>query len=208
MNTCLTGIATFATSIKTIDLKTLLFATVVFLAFVKCNGKKEANPITENDTTRLFTFTLKTAYDAMRMPSIYDTQQRFLFGDTVLLTADTSLMKYLPKSIKRRLFILNDTLIASNDSLLIKTIPQTSDTIHFKILEEKDIACLIAANKENMTTPNYLKLGIYNKTDSGYVVVLASLSGVDYGGGGQMSLNVTNRNDSFIINRIGFASIN
>ena len=181
---------------------------MIILACASCNEKIEANSIIENDTTRLFVFALKTAYEAMKMPSIFDTQKHFLFGDTVLLTTDSSLMEYLPKSIRRRLFVFEDTLIASDDSLIMCRLPQTSDTIYFKILEEKEIDSLIAVNKAKMPTPNYLKLGIYEKNDSGYVIVLASLSGIDYGGGGQMSLTVTSRNDSLIVKRTGFASIN
>jgi hypothetical protein len=144
----------------------------------------------------------------MRMPSLRDTQIKFLFEDSVLRTADKTLIKFLPTSIERRVFLYEDTLLASDDTTIIKSLPQSFNTIHFKILEQDVIDSLIKAYKHRMKTPNYLRFKIAEKTDSGYFVVLSSLSGIDYGAGGTMGLELSTKGDSIRIQHKGFSSIN
>ena len=124
------------------------------------------------------------------------------------MTADKTLIRFLPTSIERRVFLYEDTLPATDDTTIINTLPQSFDTIHFKVLEQEAIDSLIKAYKHQMKTPNYLRFKIAEKTDSTYFVVLSSLSGIDYGAGGTMGLGVSKKGDSLRVNHKGFSSIN
>ena len=134
----------------------------------------DTKPITEiqSDTTLVLDLALKTAFYHDNLPSIDPLKKQYHFGDSILFSSDT-----LPLSI----------------------LPRASDTINFKILSRKEIALLMQTESDLNKIPNYLNIGAFEKSDTGYYVKIQSLNCLDFGGGGQIGIYIVKTKDSFVV---------
>ena len=157
------------------------FTFFLFAIFVSCKSSK-TNLITNNksDTTSVLELAIRAAFYHQNLPSIDPLKKRYHFGDSILFTSDA-----LPLSI----------------------LPKTIDSIKFKILTRNEIFLLIQTESDLHKIPNYLNIGAFEKSDTGYYVSVASLS-LGFGGGGQIGIYIAKQNDSFLVKRKMSSSIN
>ncbi len=115
------------------------------------------------------------------MPSAYPLTYKYKFGDSMLLTSNA-----LPLSI----------------------LPSIVGYQKFKILPQSEICALIKNDSNLSQVPNYLLLNRFEKNDTGYYVLLQSLSCRDFEGGGSLGLYLKKEKDSFIVIKRSSSSIN
>ncbi|MEO6719613.1 MAG: hypothetical protein ABIN67_04565 [Ferruginibacter sp.] len=151
----------------------IIYITFILVNIFSCRGvdTKLTTEIT-SDTTLVLDLALRTAFIHDNLPSIDALRKQYHFGDSILFSSDT-----LPLSI----------------------LPRASDTINFKILSHKEIVLLMQTESNLNKIPNYLNIGAFEKSDTGYYVSVQSLNCLDFGGGGQIGLYIVKAKDSFLV---------
>ncbi|MBS1511611.1 MAG: hypothetical protein JST86_12265 [Bacteroidetes bacterium] len=131
-------------------------------------------PITQSksDTTLVLDLALRTAFYHENLPGISPLKRHYRYGDSILFSSET---------------------------LPLSALPQSSDTINFKILNRKEIISLTQSENDLSKLPNYLNIGAFEKSDTGYYVSVESLSTVDFGGGGVIGIYIKKEKDSLIV---------
>ncbi len=144
------------------------------------NGNnKDIRPV--NDTTQIINFSIRAAFDSGRLPDASSVKDKYYFRDSILFTADSLPLKYLPTSV---------------------------DLLNFKVLSRDHLCKIIIADSLSNKQPNYLSITTFKKIDSVYLVEVSSLSCLPYTGGGMVSFEISKSGDSLIILRRGSLSIN
>jgi hypothetical protein len=132
-----------------------------------------------NDTTKVIELAIRTAFHGY-LPDVSALKRKYYFKDSILLATKLSLHYEIPSRV---------------------------DTLLFKHLSEDEICTIIKGDISN-NPPNYLCIQSFEKNDSGYKIMLASLSCLPFEGGGSMGLDIVKRNDSFFIKKKMAFSIN
>ena len=157
---------------------------IVFLMVVIFSCRSlDTQPTTKikSDTAAVLELAIRTAFYHENLPSIDPLKKRYHFGDSILFSSGT-----LPLSI----------------------LPKTIDSLNFKILSQKEIFLLVVTESNLSKIPNYLNIGAFEKSDSGYYVSVQSLNCLNFGGGGKIGIYITKQNDSFIVKRKMSSNIN
>jgi len=155
----------------------------LFAILISCKNSK-TNQIARkrNDTTLVIELAIRTAFYHQDLPDMDRLFKRYHSGDSVLFTSGT-----LPLSL----------------------LPRTIDTIRFKVLTKKEISFLIRTENDLNKLPNYLNIGAFEKSDSGYYVRVENLSCMPvFGGGGTIGMDIAKKRDSFMVKRKMSTSIN
>jgi hypothetical protein len=135
----------------------------------------------ENDTSNVLKTVIGEGISDRHMPSADPLTYKYKFGDSILLTSTVLPLGMLPSNIGNQ---------------------------KFKILPQSEICALIKRDSNLTRVPNYLLLNRFEKSDTGYYVLLQNLSCLDYGGGGSLSLYLKKDKDSFVVINRSSSSIN
>ena len=158
-----------------------VFPFALLISFIGC---KKPNPKViqpKTDTARVIELALRTAFYHYNLPETYSLTLKYYFHDSILFTTRSLPLKYLPSNI---------------------------DTLNFKILTREKIFSLIKSDTNVSNLPNYLCIGAFEKSDTGYFVNIQSLSCRPYGGGGTIRIYIVKNKDSFIVKNKMSTSIN
>jgi len=153
---------------------------IAIAALFSCNHDKYTSAIPLNDTTQILTLALKTAFDSSHLPDASSLTKKYYFKDSILFTADSLQLNYLPTNL---------------------------DTVLFKILTKDKICSLLKADS-SMEVPNYLTIKHFEKSDSTYFVIVESVSCLPFGGGGGIGIYISKQKDLFKVIDKGSFSIN
>ncbi len=151
------------------------------LGLISCKNQDIKTITPTNDTTRVISFAIGEVFKDARLPEIEQLRSRFYFTHQILLTSDSLSLEILPASV---------------------------DTINFKVLAKEQICKIINADSLAQNQPNYLSVSNLMKTDSGYYLNIGSLSCIPFGGGGIVGMDISKRNDTFIVIHKGFSNVN
>ena len=157
-----------------------IFFLVLVITSCKDSVTKTSNQI-KSDTTLVLDLALRAAFYHENLPGISPLKKHYHYGDSILFSSDT-----LPLTV----------------------LPQSSDTINFKILSRKEIISLTQTENDLTKLPNYLNIGAFEKSDTGYYVRVESLSTLDFGGGGKIGIYIKKENDSLVVVKKMSSSIN
>lgn len=135
----------------------------------------------ENDTSKILKTVISEGISDRYMPDAGPLTYKYKFADSILLTSEVLSLDILPSNIGDQ---------------------------KFKILPKPEICALIRKDSNLTRVPNYLLLNRFEKNDTGYYVLLQSLSCRYYGGGGSLGLYLKKEKDSFVVINRSSSSIN
>jgi len=101
-----------------------------------------------------------------------------------------------------------DSILFTSHVTSINLLPTTLDSLRFKILSKEEACRIIAYDTTFRRRPNYFCLRLFQQKHQLYYIRLASLSCFEEGGGGEVYLEITKENESFVIRRKINYSIN
>ena len=157
-----------------------IFFLVLIVTSCKHSATNQIGQI-KSDTILVLDLALRTAFYHGNLPGITPLKKHYHYGDSILFSSDT-----LPLSI----------------------LPKTSDTIKFKILSRKEIILLTQTENDVTKIPNYLNIGAFEKSDTGYYVRVESLNSLNFGGGGIIGIYIRKEQDSLVVIKIMSSNIN
>ena len=159
----------------------IIISYLALCTLISCENRDVKAVTLMNDTTSVIRFAIAEAFRDARLPEIEQLRRRYYFKNQILLTSD---------------------------SLPLELLPGYVDTINFKVLSKEEICKMISADSLEQDHPNYLCVNNLMKNDSGYYLNIGSLSCVPFGGGGIMGIDISKRNDSFVVIHKGFSNVN
>jgi hypothetical protein len=158
------------------------FALCIYLlTFLSCQYKTDNIQHHESDTMAILKATLKESITTRYMPGAPPLKRKYHFGDSILLTSESIPLDLLPSSV---------------------------DEQNFKILPQEQICSMIKADSNLTERPNYLNVRKFEKSDTGYYIMVQSSSCLPFGGGGNLELYFKKINDSLSIINRSSSSIN
>ena len=146
-----------------------------------CQSNVPAIVKQENDTSKILKTVITEGISDRYMPSTDPLTYKYKFGDSILLTSNVLPLDILPSSITDQ---------------------------KFKILSHSEIYALIKKDSSLTQVPNYLIINQFEKSDTGYYVLIQSLSCRDFGGGSSLGLYLKKQKDSFVVIKRSSSSIN
>jgi hypothetical protein len=162
-------------------LNKIIVTYIILLELAACSTKSTYPIHSKNDTTNVLELALKSAFYHQNLPGYSSLVRPYHFKDSILF---------------------------SSNILPLSMLPANLDTIKFKVLPEKVIRLMIQKDSSTASPPNYLFVRSFEKSDTGYYVVIESLSCQQFGGGGTIGIDITKEKDSFIVKDKMSASIN
>jgi hypothetical protein len=164
-------------------MKTKIIFIIFLVLFATSCKNSVTKPISQikSDTTLVLDLALRTAFYHENLPSISPLKKHYHYGDSILFSSDT---------------------------LSLTALPQSCDTINFKILSRKEIISLTHTENDLTKLPNYLNIGAFEKSDTGYYVRVESLTTLNWGGGGIIGIYIKKEKDSFVVVKKMSSSIN
>ena len=129
--------------------------------FLSCQNKADNSRHQDSDTLAILKATLKESITSRYMPEAFPLKRKYHFGDSILLTSE---------------------------SLPLYLLPSNVDEQNFKILTQEQICSMIEADSNFTNRPNYLNVRKFEKRDTGYYILVQSLSCLPFGGGGDLEL--------------------
>ena len=163
-------------------MKLYKFGFFLFLIVLACCKSSKPKVIqSKGDTTKVLELAIKTAFYNQNLPGMGPLFYSYHFKDSILFTTDSFSLTILPLSL---------------------------DSFNFKVLPRKQICTMIKADSNISKLPNYLYLGAFEKSDTGYYVSVQSRSCLPFGGGGSIGLYISKEKDTFIVKYKTSSSIN
>ncbi|HEY1869427.1 MAG TPA: hypothetical protein VGG71_00145 [Chitinophagaceae bacterium] len=153
----------------------------VLIVFISCKSSKEKVTQPKGDTTRVIELAVRTAFFHQNLPKMGPLFYSYHFKDSVLFTSD---------------------------SLSLSNLPLKIDSVFFKVLPQDQICSMISADTNINKVPNYLCIGAFEKSDTGYYINIQSRSCLPFGGGGAIGIHIVKEKDSLIVKSEMSSSIN
>ena len=154
---------------------------IILIILVSCEDPKTDLANITTDTTKVLELAIRTAFYRHNLPDIGPLMRQYRFKDSILFTSD---------------------------SLPLSSLPLTLDSLKFKILSKSQICFFINADSNISILPNYLYVGHFEKSDTGYYINIQSRSCLRYGGGGSIGIYIAKDKDSFIVRETHSTSLN
>ena len=135
----------------------------------------------KSDTAKIIEIALNEGTSVHHMPSASPLEINYRFGDSILLTSKGLSLAILPSNLHSQ---------------------------QFKIMAEEEICTIIRRDSNLDEVPNYLMLSHFEKSDTGYYILVQSLSCRPFHGGGSLGLYFKKIGDSLIVVTRSSSSIN
>jgi hypothetical protein len=159
----------------------IIIVYIILVEFTACCTGITKTIQPKNDTAKVLELALKTAFYHQNLPSYSPLVRPYRFKDSILF---------------------------SSNILPLTMLPSNLDTIKFKVLPENVIRLMIQKDSNISNPPNYLFVRSFARSDTGYYVIIESLSCQQLGGGGSIGIDIAKEKDSFIVKGKLSSSIN
>jgi hypothetical protein len=148
------------------------YLCVYILLMVSCRYKVADSQTKDSDTVAIMKIALEESITTQYMPSVSQLKQGVGLGDSILLTSESLPLAQLPSAVNGQVF---------------------------KIVDKNDIQQLVAILNSKDQYPNFLNIIHFNKTDSGYYIMVLNQSSFPFGPGGSLQLIFKKIKDSMVV---------